>query len=175
MKKPKIKYSFTYINLKNWLKYSQHRFPIKPNLTRLRRNSFSLVFPRVDNLEVIFKTGGEIEVWVWKDKNYVVDILVEFDLYENKNEHGYYCQLCEPREYYQDRQILWEKNVYEPLLEWTINNFKPENYLCLFEIEPKGSSWARILPVDKTEKDKDFTYRIYCEPVIRQERNRPTK
>ncbi|MDD4976816.1 MAG: hypothetical protein PHY93_20845 [Bacteriovorax sp.] len=167
MKKPRIKYSYTYINFRNWLKNNYYKFPTRPQIIELRSDSFSLVFPRVRNLKIIFKSHGWVEVWVWKDKNYIVDILTDFDLDEEKGEQGYFCDSCHPRDYYQDRKDLWEKHVYEPLLEWSIKIFLPENYLCLYETEYMGSSWTKILPFDKIESDKELKYRVYCESIFR--------
>ena len=125
------------------------------------------------NLKIIFKSHGWVEVWVWKDKGTSsedFDILTEFDLIEEKNSQGYYCSLCQETEYYPDRETMWEKHVYELLLEWAIDNIKPENYLCVFESENKGGLCAKILTMEELKKRKDEKLLVFCKPVIKEER-----
>jgi hypothetical protein len=80
MKKPKIKYSPIYINLKNWLKINQHRFPVMPQITRLSRDGLCLVFHNVNNMIISFRTNGMVMVCVGNNQNFEIDISIEFDL-----------------------------------------------------------------------------------------------
>lgn len=148
MKKPKIKYSFMYINLKNWLKENHHRFPANPQIVRLNRNGFFIVFSKVKNIAIEFQSSGGINIWAWKGVKLTpenADILTHFDLYEKKDEQGdYYCFCCESPKHYQDRHIFWEQELYEPLLAWSIKNISQDNSLCIYESKDKGYLWAKI-------------------------------
>lgn len=166
---PKIKYSFIYTNLKKWLKSNQDKFPTRPQISKLRRDSLSLTFSRVKNIVVNFNKYGMVEVWGWRDGEGFsedFDILTEFDLSEEKNSKGYYCGLCLTREYYQDREIMWEKHIYELLLKWAIENIKPDKHLCIFETESKGALWAKILTTEDLKTMKDEKLLVFCKPVI---------
>lgn len=171
---PSIKYSYIYISFKRWFKKNHHRFPNTPQITQLTRNGFSLVFPKVKNIAIGFQKYGGINVWAWKDERFNAedaDLITDFDLYERRDEQGYYfCCCVEPSEHFHDRQKLWEKHSFEFLLDWVLENLTNENYLCIYETDDKGCLWAKIKKQSELELDKDLEFRVFCKPILEQEK-----
>jgi hypothetical protein len=170
MRKPKIKYNYIYINLKKWLAENQARLPFIPELKRFHRNGFTMSIPRVKNISVNFNIYGNVEVWAWKPPGKYAedfDILTEFDLFEDKNEFGYFCGLCNSPEYFKNRYDLWVTHAYVPLFKWLTENITQENYLCIFQTEDRGALWAKILNKEAIENNKEKELMVFCELVIK--------
>jgi len=169
MKKPIIKYSFIYRHSKAWLKENQYRFSCSPYIKSFRRDSFTLAFKGVKNISVTFNKSGIIDVWCWTDKKFTLssaDILTDFDIAERKSGLGYYCECCDPTTFYKNRQMLWDNEVFEPLLKWANEKLLPDNYLCIYQTEDKGGLWAKIKKSSELEQDKDLKHRTFLSPII---------
>ena len=77
------------------------------------------------------------------------DIIAEFDVWQSRNKKGYYCSGCEgeDRKYYKDKSELWIDHCFEPLIEWTNDEFTKNKWLCFFAMRQApeyGGTWYRF-------------------------------
>lgn len=174
MKKYRIRNTFIFLNFKKWLRNNIHRFSVRPYIEKVERTSFVLVFANVENIRVVFKKNGGVDVLVFKDmgdkakSGKYINILTDFDTYEAKDNKGYFCSFSETPIHYCDRNSIWEALVYELLLEWANEALVPGNYLCIYEYD--GGRGANILSSSQVEENVMLKHRVYCEPVIKHEK-----
>ena len=174
MRKYKIRNTFIYLNFKRWLKNNIHRFKVRAYIEKVDRTSFRLVFSSVDNIKIVFDKNGGVNVWAIKNKHEKTklgrysNLLTDFDTYEARDSNGYFCSFSETPIYYSDRNSIWEALVYELLLEWANEKLVPENYLCIYEYD--GGCASNILTSSQVEDNVMLKQRVYCKPVINQEK-----
>ncbi len=129
----------------NWLKQNRSRFSHQPVIARMVKRSYVLRFagitPHVEwhirHGHENFASSGIVVMY----RNECWDILFDSDLQERRTSSGgRYCETCNPehRKTYASREGLWISHAFEPMLDWTMREFKPSNLLYL--LAEKGSS-----------------------------------
>ena len=130
-----------------WLELNHQKFICSPRITRRTDDFIEFEFVGLTSMlsGVLVRDGGvsvavmhEGECW---------DLIVDIGLAESRSEHGYtnLFYLPEARVYYPDRHALWLGEVFQPFLEWSNATLAKANWLALYEISNRGSTWAKLL------------------------------
>jgi len=152
-----------------WASQNRKRFGRAPYLLRQGNGWFVIGFRGVNkHIECRFSEGGAIEVRVYWRRRFH-DIVMEFDLYEEKTPDGrWLCSMCrdwpnpdkekeEQYRTYDDRAALWIDHSFAPLAAWTREFFTPEARLCLCRYRGCTSAF-----VEKGKRLKEIKNRRDC-------------
>ncbi len=145
-----------------WLCLNRKNFTHQPRIVLKRKDFFILSFSGIaQQIKCFISKSGAFEIHAEYQKEYW-DIIWEFDVFETRTPDGsYYCHLCFPeyKKNFSSRKELWEKHCFEKLLEWTKENFKESNRLCLFGTKCGGSAFilGKKEMEEMIKKRKDFT------------------
>ena len=72
----------------------------------------------------------------------------------------------QPPALYSSREELWAKHSFEPFLQWTEINFRPENRLCLGQVDDRSGTWAAIKHKEDIDPDKwDYVLPVVGNPA----------
>lgn len=152
-----------------WLCRNRMRFNYQPMLVKKRKRYFLLQFAGITPEIVCLVRNTGVGVWVLY-RGDCWDGLAHFDVAERRAPSGhYYCELCEPekREMFSSREALWEEHCFEPLLEWTNEEFHVSRWLCLLGGIKDGYTAAILKQKDEMDDmatAKDF---VHAFPVVR--------
>jgi len=124
-------------------------------LIRLRTDDF-IIFGFRDTTDHLAARLGAYGIEVVADYNdEMYDIIIDFDVVQQKVGDGYQCRLCQEHHtgnpmtvempiVYNTRDALWHNHMFEPFLEWANNVLLKYNRLRLFR-SSCGTTWASLV------------------------------
>jgi len=152
MKLPKSRRKF-HRAFATWYSRNAHRFAVKLYF-KLRTDNFIICgFVEVTQAIIVSISGDGINMPInWQDQHW--DLLGWFDAPAAHSEKGYFNLLTEPehRSYYSTRIELWEKESFEPFLDWVNTTLATSKCLCLFDHDGGSSArfYAEAPPPDRS-------------------------
>lgn len=173
--------NFVHKTFAHWLKKNKSRFQKPPKIIKYTKNGLKFGFHGItQHLQGYIDTKwGFFTISVTFNK-ICWDIIAHFDIECSCSLDGkYYCISCneayedglynEKPAIYTSRYELWEHHTFDPFLKWVNQNLKSSNRLCLNHTGDEGdlgSTWARILPVEKTNTDQKAEDWKFILPVV---------
>jgi hypothetical protein len=133
----------------SWLEKNRERFLFEPMIYKRRKRYLQYSFKGITPALYWFIDNQHQSMICADYKGEIWDIIAEFDVWQSKNKKGYYCSGCEEedRKYYKNKSELWIDHCFEPLIEWTNNEFTNNKWLCFFAMRQApeyGSTWYRF-------------------------------
>lgn len=169
--------NFVRRNFDYWMRSNRHRFRHQPFIAKNRRGYFTFHFQGITHvISGHISKHGFFEIRVVFQRIFW-DIIMEFDVHPCTTRNGqYFCRSCQfgyedgatdqPPALYSSREELWAKHSFEPFLQWTEINFRPENRLCLGQVDDRSGTWAAIKHKEDIDPDKwDYVLPVVGNPA----------
>lgn len=126
--------------------YAEHQDTVPLPLQYVRRKDEYLAFT-LKGLQpaITFGLTWELAVYVvWQGKCW--DLLASFESWPQHSAGGYYCELCKPAAgaLFDSREALWQKQVFDPFLQWLNECLLPSRFLGLYTVG-RASTYAKLL------------------------------
>ena len=158
---------------KNWLEKQEKDFPFQPYIAKEAKHYFVIQFKNILNLYFSINDQNNAGIFICEGERFW-DIILDCDLYPEKTEEGkFFCTACndlliskgEEEEFWNSEQELWEDHVFNAMMEWCDEHFKPDNVLACYGIPEKTGWGAEIIKVEEIEKYRKKGYDTFL-PII---------